>query len=334
MKYGLLLLNLGTPAKPNTASVRQYLREFLSDKRVIKLPALLRYLLLYGIILPFRSKRSAKAYQLIWTNEGSPLLRHSKDLQNKLQHKLSNHCQIALGMRYGLPSIDEALIELKHCENLIILPLYPQYSSATTGSSLEKTMQILSKQTIIPSVQIIRDFYHHPSFIKAQAALIKPYVKEHELILFSYHGLPENHLLIGPCNTVCKQTCSPKSSLHASCYRGQCLQTSELLAKALKINNDQYLTTFQSRLGNTKWIEPYTDAVLEDLAAQGIKKLAIACPSFVADCLETLEEIGIRLKEQWLKLSGEQLTLVPSLNAGDEWVEAILDITGLNKQTW
>lgn len=331
MKYGLLLTNLGTPGSPDKPAVRRYLAEFLADKRVITLPAPLRYLLLYGFILPFRPKKTAEAYQAIWTDKGSPLRFHSEALRDALQHQLGERCKVALGMRYGRPGIEQALLELEACEHIIVLPLFPQYSSAATGSSLAYIMSLLEKKNIIPSLKVIRDFHQHPAFIQAQAELIKPFITNHEMILFSYHGVPENQILIGPCKTLCKKSCTNDSSNNHGCYRAQCLRTTSALATHLGLKDTQYRTSFQSRLGKTVWIKPYTDKILEDMAALGIKNLAIACPSFVADCLETLEEIGIQAKEQWQALGGERLTLIPCLNANKEWVKAVLSITNLNE---
>ncbi len=329
MKYGLLLINLGTPDSPDSKAVRHYLREFLADRRVIDLPAPLRYLLLYGVILPFRPRKSAHAYQAIWTEEGSPLLVHSQDLLKKLQARLSTHCKVALGMRYGNPSIDKALAELQACEHICVLPLYPQYSSAATGSSIAHVMQLLAQQSILPSLSIVRDFHQHPGFIQAQAELIAPHLATHDYILFSYHGVPEKHLLKNHCKDVCISSCSPASLDNQSCYRAQCLRTSASLAKHLGLTDTQYSTSFQSRLGRTPWIQPYTDKILQELVAQGVKNLAVACPSFVADCLETLEEIGMRARKQWLDLGGVQLTLVPCINDSERWVDAIIDIASI-----
>ena len=324
MKKGLLLINLGTPQRPDLFAVAQFLREFLADKRVIDLPAVLRYILLYGIILPFRTRQSTHAYQAIWREEGSPLLFHSQALLHQVQARLGESYQVALGMRYGKPSIAEALEQLQACEHLTILPLYPQYSSAATGSSIEKVLETLAPQAVFPSLHIIRDFYQDAGFIQAQADEIKPYIENHDYILFSYHGLPESHLKKAGCKTICKHPC-PKLA-NPSCYRAQCFQTTSLIADALHLSTNQYSSAFQSRLGKTPWIQPYTDDSLKTLAAHGIKRLAIVCPSFVADCLETLEEIGIRAKEQWLSLGGEQCSLIPCLNTSDRWVEAIVDL--------
>lgn len=328
MKKGLLLINLGTPEKAELLSVAKYLAEFLSDKRVIDLPGPLRYFLLYGLILPFRTPSSTEAYRSIWTKEGSPLLMHSQNLVKKIQEKLDTKThQVALGMRYGHPSIKQAFSQLEACEQITVLPLYPQYSSAATGSSIEQVMKILSQEARLPSLNIIRDFYKHPAFIHAQSQLIKPHLTEEAHLLFSYHGLPERHLHKTGCDPVCQNECKPITSSNQSCYRAQCFETTQLLAQALNLNKNQYSLGFQSRLGRTPWIQPYTDELISKLRTQGIKHLLVACPSFVADCLETLEEIGIRAREQWLSLGGESFKLIPCLNAEEGWVEAILSIT-------
>ncbi len=326
MKKGLLLINLGTPNHPDVRSVRRYLREFLADKRVITLPAPLRYLLLYGVILPFRAKQTAHAYQQIWTANGSPLLLNSLALQEKIQTLVNDEYIVSLGMRYGEPSIETALTQLSSCSEITVLPLYPQYSSAATGSSIEKVLTLIAEKNTLPSLRVIRDFHNHPDFISAVTATIKPYLPTHDYILFSYHGLPEQHLIQGGCELRCQSACPPTLNNETSCYRAQCFQTTRSIANQLELNTEQFSTSFQSRLGKTPWIKPYTDEVLSNLANRGVKRLAIVCPSFVADCLETIEEIGIRANEQWLKLGGEQLTLVPCLNDSDLWVTAILKI--------
>ena len=325
-KSGLLLINIGSPETPEISAVRRYLREFLADKRVIDLPAPLRYILLYVFILPFRPRRSAQAYQEIWTENGSPLIVHSEELRMKLQSRLGEQCHVVLGMRYGKPSIADALAQLQSCEHITVLPLYPQYSSAATGSAIEKVLRELTPKAIFPTINIIRDFYQHPAFIHAQAACIKPYLANQDHVLFSYHGLPENHLQTIGCKPVCTTTCPLITSSNQACYRAQCQQTTALLANALGLTDVS--TSFQSRLGKTPWIKPYTDTMLTELASRGIKRLVITCPSFVTDCLETLEEIGIRAKEQWLKVGGEALTMVPCMNANDLWIDAIVSITG------
>ncbi|EHL29510.1 ferrochelatase [Legionella drancourtii] len=333
MKRGLLLINLGTPKSAKISAVRDYLRTFLTDKRVIDLPALLRYVLVYAFILPFRTKRSARAYQAIWTAQGSPLLYHSENLAHQVQKEVGPDYEIALGMRYGEPSIASALERLKSCDTITILPLYPQYSSAANGSSIEEAMRIISSWDIIPTLTIIRDFFQHPAYIKAQTKLIKDYLPESEHVLFSYHGIPERQITKNECKSVCSDDCPVLTESNQKCYKAQCHQSSRLLANELQLAEKKYSTAFQSRLGRTPWIKPYTDEVLTTLATQGVKKLVIACPSFVADCLETLEEINIRAKQQWLALGGEQLIVVPCLNEQPLWVKAITEISHLKPKT-
>lgn len=327
MKKGLLLINLGTPKHPTLWAVWQYLRIFLADKRVITLPVVLRYLLLYGFILPFRISKTKHAYRAIWTEKGSPLRVYGDLLCQKLQEKFGDTYQVALGMRYGYPSIESALNRLQTCEHLTILPLYPQYSSAATGSSLEAVLQKIAKKNAVPALTVIRQFYDHPAFIKAQARLITSYLTDFDMLIFSYHGLPEQHLLQQGCAKICTKACDTSSRPTSDCYRAQCYQTSTLLAHTLELSPHQYTTVFQSRLGRTPWIQPYMENVLRELAAGPVKRIVIACPSFVADCLETLEEIGLRAREFWRELGGEQLTLVPCLNAEDVWCDALVSIT-------
>lgn len=325
-QHGLLLIQLGTPESLHVRDVRRYLRVFLSDKRVLDLPAWVRYALLNFIILPFRSKRSAEAYQQIWTEQGSPLRTLSTRLKNKLQKSLETTHTVVLGMRYGEPSLKQAMKDLAHCDSITVLPLYPQYASSSTGSSLEEVLTYFSTQTVIPSLHIIRDFYAHPAFIQAQAKQIQPHLNNNDYCLFSYHGLPVRHIEKSGCKAVCLTPCPKPKDSNTGCYRAQCYETTRQLVSTLGLNQDQYCTAFQSRLGKTPWIKPYTDEVLEQLANQGIKRLLVACPAFVTDCLETLEEIGMQAKEQWLALGGEAFTLVPCLNDEDHWVQAILEI--------
>jgi protoporphyrin/coproporphyrin ferrochelatase len=330
MKHGLLLINLGTPYAPSVRAVRAYLREFLTDKRVITLPRLLRYLLVYGFILPFRPKKTAKAYRAIWTNNGSPLLDLSLQLASQVHLQLHEQYQVVLGMRYGAPSIASSLEQLKACDHITILPLYPQYASATTGSSLEETLKYLASMHNIPSITIIHNFYQHPAYINAMAQLLLQYVSEEHHLVLSYHGIPVRNLKQGGCINPCQKDCPEMDSAPPYCYRAQCFATSRLLASALHLDATQWTIAFQSRLGRTPWIEPYFDTTLQRLKAQGIKKIAIACPSFVTDCLETLEEIGIRAKAQWLALGGEELLLIPCLNADTQWIDALIDIAKIN----
>ncbi|OGV49834.1 MAG: ferrochelatase [Legionellales bacterium RIFCSPHIGHO2_12_FULL_42_9] len=326
MTHGLLLINLGTPDAPTVTSVRKYLKEFLADPRVITLAAPLRYLFLYALILPFRPQRSALAYQAIWTKEGSPLLTHGHRLVEKLQHYLGDNYHVVLGMRYGKPSLYDALMQLSHCDSLTILPLYPQYSSAATCSCVEKTLSLLKTTVTVPQLHLIRDFYQHPGFIIPQSEQIKPYLATHDYLLLSFHGVPLNQLKPTHCKTLCVGNCPQPRTSNATCYRAQCFATSQAIATQLNLNSDQYGVVFQSRLGHIEWIKPYLETTLPELATKKIKRLAISCPSFVTDCLETLEEIGIRANRQWQTLGGEQLTLIPALNENDAWIKGILEI--------
>jgi protoporphyrin/coproporphyrin ferrochelatase len=323
MKKGILLMNIGSPSAPSVPAVRRYLSEFLSDKRVIDLPAPVRFLLLYGVILPFRTRNSARAYQAIWTQDKSPLITNSEAFCQALQARLGTEYVVALGMRYGHPNIQQAVDVLAHCEHITLFPLFPQYSSAATGSSIERALALISAKQILPEMTVIRDFYRHPLFLTAQAAQIAPFIKDHDHILFSYHGLPERQIIKGGCEGICETTCSMQGA-RRGCYRAQCLMTTQLLADTLNLTH--FSSSFQSRLGRTPWIKPYTDEVLNQLANKGVKRLAITCPSFVSDCLETLEEIGYRAKEQWMALGGEHLTLIPCMNSSTLWVDAVYEM--------
>ena len=325
MKPGLLVINLGTPRNCTHSAVKSYLREFLTDRRVIDLPWPLRYLLVYGLIVPFRTKKSAHAYQSIWTKQGSPLLHYSQNLVAQLE-TVAEHYTVALGMRYNEPSIQSALDKLHHCESITILPLYPQYSSAATGSALEEVFRILSREEVIPSLKIIRDFYKHPAYIRVQAQFIKDRLDPKHHLLFSYHGIPERQILKTGCKTVCQKACPLPLNTNQACYKAQCHHTSTLLAAELQLKSQEYSTAFQSRLGKTPWIKPYTDELLIELVGKGVKNLTICCPSFVTDCLETIEEIGMRAKEQWISLGGQQFTLIPSMNDDRQWAKAILEL--------
>ncbi len=331
IRRGILLINLGTPDAPSVSAVRKYLKTFLSDKRVINIPSVLRFLLLYLVILPFRTKRTAHAYQSIWMPKGSPLLYFSQQLSLKLQQLMGHKFNIALGMRYGNPGLSAALNQLKQCDQLTILPLYPQYSSAATGSAIEEVFNVLKTWDSIPSVKVISQFYDDASYIHALAEHMKPFLTTDTHILFSYHGLPERDIIASGCQSVCKKSCLSQNSLNTRCYRAQCMHTSHLLANALALPSESYTTTFQSRLGKTEWIKPYTDQILPKLIANDVKHLTIVCPSFIVDCLETLEEIGLQIKNHWLSIGGEQFTLIPCLNDSPLWLEALSKI--LDKQT-
>lgn len=331
MTTGVLLINLGTPNSPSVKDVRRYLREFLSDPYVIDTNSFVRFLLLNLIILPTRPKQSAKAYQSIWQEDGSPLLTNSVALSENAQQLLGQQFNVALAMRYGKPSIKNAVASLKHCDDIIILPLFPQYSLAATETAIVKALAFVKPHWLPEKISIIKDFYNNAEYINAQAQLIESAFtvenNQDRMILFSYHGLPERQILkTSSCNTVCnmQQVCPVISDKNRDCYRAQCYETSRALAAKLQLSSEQYTTTFQSRLGRIPWIKPYTDVVLNELAQKGIKHLIVACPSFVCDCLETLEEIGLRAREQWLAAGGTSLTLVPCVNEDANWIHSLI----------
>lgn len=331
-KTGVLLLNLGTPLSPQKQDVRAYLKEFLDDPRVIDLPCVIRKILLHVFILPFRTAKSAKAYAAIWdAKKGSPLLFHTQDFAQQLQNQLGENYQVEVGMRYAAPSIQSAIEKLLKIgvQKIMILPLFPQYSSAATGSALEKALHILSSQNTIPELKILSNFYDDAGYIAAQSAVISPYLQEvkPDAVIFSYHSLPERHIHKTPsqCAKACfdNQPCPPITSLNNSCYRAQCYATTRLIAQQCALPPEQYQVVFQSRLGRTKWIGPELIATMHAFIQKGVKNLVVASPSFVVDCLETLEEIGIRAQEEWKAMGGERFTLVPCLNAHPAWVKAV-----------
>ena len=326
-KKAVLLINLGTPAHCDTKSVRRYLKEFLLDPRVIDLQALWRNVLVRFCILPFRTKKTTAAYQKIWQADGSPLLSHSQALQRALSQALGDTYEVKLAMRYGDPSIAAALSCLKAVDALTIIPLYPQYSSAATGSSIEKSFEELAQKWNIPTVHLIHAFYQHPGFIRAYLDVINRGMegKKIDVLVFSYHGLPERHIDKSACHADCDRlhACPLVDDKNAYCYRAHCYATTRLLVAGLHLNEKQYRVSFQSRLGQTPWIKPYTDHLLPELRQQGIKNIAMVCPSFVADCLETLEEVNIRTRALWQALGGEDFTFIPCLNDSSLWVQAL-----------
>lgn len=321
MTTGLLLINLGTPASPHPRDVARYLREFLMDSRVVDIPWLARWILVNLIIVPFRAKKSAAAYQKIWTENGSPLLHISQKLTKKVQERLGVEYKVVLGMRYGQPSIASAVEKLKNCEKIIVFPQFPQFAQASTGSALAETKKQLAKYISSAPIVEIKDFYADPGFIKAQADLIP---QQADYVLFSYHGLPICQIeKIAHCAKMCdrKNSCSTRNE---NCYRSHCFVTTQAIAQQLKLRAEHYSTSFQSRLGNTPWIEPFTDVVLPELIKKGVKNLTVLCPSFTVDCLETLEEINIRAREQWRNLGGENFYYVPCVNDTSLWVDAVV----------
>ncbi len=290
-----------------------------------------RYALLYGAILPFRPKQSAEAYAKVWTEAGSPLLVHSRALAAALQARLGEAVAVEVVMRYGEPSIPAALarLEARDCDRLVVAPLYPHYAASSTGSSLEAIYTQLARRWVVPSVRVLEPFYATDAFLDAFVAVGRPVLDDlrPDHVLFSYHGLPERQ--VQRCDRTgahCLKSaacCDAIVTANRDCYRAQCFATTRALLPRLGLEAAGTTTSFQSRLGRTPWIKPYTDEILPQLAAEGVKRLAVFCPAFVADCLETLEEIGMRASETFRQAGGEELRLVPSLNASPAWVEGL-----------
>ena len=332
-KTGVLLVNLGTPDSTETADVRRYLREFLMDGRVIDIPFLNRWMLVNLIIAPFRAPKSAAEYRKVWEERGSPLLFHTEDLKAKLIQKLDPaQYVVAMGMRYQNPSIEKALDELmaQKVSKIIVLPLFPQYASATNGSVNDKVMEIVRTWQIIPEIHFIANFLEHPLFLDAwtelgQEALQAP---EYDKYVFSYHGLPERQIYKGSVDNHCQlgSCCDSYGEKNQFCYRAQCFHTTRLLADRLGLPQDKVMTCFQSRLGKDPWVKPYTEDTVKELAEQGIKRVLVFSPAFVADCLETTVEVGQEYKHQFEELGGEHWELVPSLNSRDTWVDCVKDL--------
>lgn len=329
----VLLINLGTPDAPTPAKVGKYLTEFLNDKRVIDISAAGRFILVNLIIVPFRSFKSSKLYQAIWTKEGSPLLLNSIALKEKLQQKLGSDYVVELAMRYQQPSIKNTLEKLreKRPEKIYVLPLYPQYASSSTGSTLEEVFDQIKKWEVIPEIKSTSKFYDRPEFISALVNQARKYkIEEYDHILFSYHGLPERQIRKASAHyggNTCQMgsCCNSITKNNQYCYRANSFETTRQLVKALNIPEGKYTTSFQSRLDD-KWLKPFSDKVVEELAVKGAKKVLVFSPAFVADCLETIYEIGTEYDEIFKHHGGEKITLVDSLNASEEWVDAVKSI--------
>lgn len=328
-KTGILLVNLGTPNSPATADVRTYLKEFLLDPRVVDIPTIPRNLLVRGIIAPFRAPKSAKTYKAIWTEKGSPLLFYSQQAADALQEKLGEKFVVKLAMRYGQPSIATRLGELKalDLDKIRIIPMFPQYASATTGSVHQKVMEIVSTwQTILP-LEFVNSYPENEKIISCFAEAGKALMPDsYDHILFSFHGLPERQLVKADLHNHCQQAkscCEVYGEHNKFCYGAQCQLTARRIAERLNLDKANYTVCYQSRLGKTPWIKPYTSVVLEELARAGKKKILVFSPAFVADCLETIFEIGVEYQEDFEEMGGEHVQLVPSLNDHPMWIDAL-----------
>jgi ferrochelatase len=332
-KTGVLLVNLGTPDSYKVSDVRKYLRQFLLDGRVIDINPVARWILVNLIIAPFRAPRSARVYKKVWMAQGSPLLYYGLELEKLLQNSLGEQYDVKLAMRYQSPSIESRLqyFEKKHYKKMVVLPLFPQYASATTGSVHQEVMDMISKQWIIPDIRFISNYFDHPLFIDAFVANAQKYLfsEQFDYVLFSYHGLPERQLRKSDCTNTClkKENCCAKlTESNYYCYRAQCIATTELIANKLGLSKDKYTTCFQSRLGSDPWIKPYAEDVIKTLPANGKKRVLTLVPSFVADCLETIEEVGMEYKEIFEHAGGERWQMVESLNLSPIWVNCLTDL--------
>jgi ferrochelatase len=326
-KTGVLLINLGTPDSPSVSDVRSYLSQFLNDPRVIDIPWLLRKMLVNLIIVPFRAPKSAKIYKKLWTGEGSPLLIHSIKAKELLQQSLGNNYDVHLAMRYKNPSIP-AVLETMHKENyskIVVLPMFPQYASASTGSALEEVMRVIKTWWVIPEIKFISQYYDQPSFIQAFAERGKQYdLNAYDHILFSYHGLPERQVDKvyddGHCSDHdCENEITDENKY---CYKATCYATTRLLTEQLNIAKDKYTVCFQSRL-DKKWLMPFSDKVVEECAKKGMKKILVFSPAFTADCLETVIEIGDEYQEIFKAHGGDKVQLVESLNDHPLWISCM-----------
>lgn len=327
--HALLLVNLGSPASTSVADVRRYLNQFLMDPYVIDLPWPVRRLLV-SLILIKRPEQSAHAYASIWWEEGSPLVVLSKRLQQAMSKEWT-HGPVELAMRYGEPSIETVLTRLaaQGISKITLAPLYPQFADSTVTTVIEEAKRVVQAKALKVQFSVLQAFYDQPEYVSALVESVRPHLEQpHDHVLLSFHGLPERHLTkLDPTGNHCFKDadCCKNASpeVLATCYRAQCLRSAALFAEQMGIADGKWSVSFQSRLGRAKWIEPYTEARLEELAAQGVKKLLVMCPAFVADCIETLEEIGDRGAEQFKAAGGEELVLIPCLNDDPNWAAAL-----------
>lgn len=330
-KTAVLLVNLGTPDSPKVSDVRKYLFEFLNDDRVIDIPSLTRFFLVNFIIVPFRAPKSAKLYEMLWTDNGSPIMIYSESLKNKLQSSLGNQFDVYLAMRYQNPSLDNVLEEIrkKNYTRLLVFPLFPQYASATSGSVYQKVMNVIKTWWIIPEIIFINEFFDNEKYIETIAEISKKYnLNSYDHILFSYHGLPnrqvdKSHTDGRSCiNCECEKIFKDDFRL---CYKASCYQTTRLIVKRIGISVNKYTVCFQSRL-DKNWLEPFSDETLINLAKNGAKKVLVFSSAFVADCLETIIEIGHEYQKIFTENGGEVVDLVESLNDHPKWVETLKEI--------
>mgnify|MGYP001818792127 FL=1 len=330
-KRAVLLTNLGSPDRPDVPSVRRYLNQFLMDPYVIQLPWVLRRLIVGLFVLPFRPRQSAHAYQSIWWQEGSPLIVLSQRLLEAVRKKTG--VPVAMAMRYGSPAIEDQLLKLAGIEGvgeILLVPLYPHFADSTVQTTVEEARGVIRRHGLDVTLNVLAPFYQDPAYIDALVASTAPWIgpgSDFDHVLFSYHGLPESHLVkADPTGNHCLQSadcCQAPSPAHATCYRHQVLRTTECFVAKAGLKPAQYSVAFQSRLGRARWLEPSTVQTLEELAGKGVKNLLVMCPAFVTDCLETLEEIELQGAEEFQRAGGESLTLIPCLNDHEQWVSVL-----------
>ncbi|MFM2136821.1 MAG: hypothetical protein RL021_2221 [Bacteroidota bacterium] len=331
LKTGVLLVNLGTPDSPSTSDVRKYLREFLSDPRVVDINAIGRFLLVNLIIAPFRSPRSAKLYREIWTEQGSPLMHYTVLQKEGVERLLGPDYHVEFAMRYQSPSLESVLERFRKpvFRKIKVVPLFPQYASATTGSVHQKVMEIVSRWETVPEIEFVNSFCDDREMIEvfaAQGRAMDPDKYDH--LVFSFHGLPQRQIRKADCFDHCLKDgcCDSLTKRNAFCYRAQCFQTARRIAEALQLSPDRYTISFQSRLGRDPWVKPYSDEVIRERAKRGDKRLLFFAPAFVSDCLETIHEIGVEYDELFHELGGEKVSLVPSLNDNERWFKALAEL--------
>ncbi len=333
----VLLANLGSPGSTEVKDLRKYLGEFLMDERVIDIPYLVRLLLVRGIIVPFRSPKSAAKYKTIWTENGSPLIHISKQVQKHLHEKMN--LPVELCMRYGNPTAEAAFEKLvsenPDLKEVVLVPLYPHYAMSSYETAAVQVKGIHHRKAYSFSLKVVPPFYNHPGYIQALANSFKPFLeKPFDHLLFSYHGIPERHVRKTDMTKIhCLVTadcCHVASPAHQTCYRHQVFETTKLTAEALGLSANQFSTSFQSRLGADAWLKPFSVELFEKFSKQGIKKLVVACPAFVSDCLETLEEIQVEGRETFIKNGGEEFTVIPCLNESEEWIETLSKLVMAN----
>ncbi|MEZ0232004.1 MAG: ferrochelatase [Methylophilaceae bacterium] len=324
-RTGILLINLGTPDAPTGQALRPYLKQFLSDRRVVEIPRAIWWLILNGIILNIRPKKSAEKYAQIWTDEGSPLFVHTRKqaklLEGFLSTKIESPYAVEYGMRYGNPSVESAIEKLKakNCNKILVFPLYPQYAASSSASAMDAVWHTLHHTRNVPAIRVIRDYHTHPAYIEALAQSVRAYWSENgrpDKLIMSFHGVPRYTIDKGDT------------------YYSECQTTGKLLAQTLGLSEEQFVIAFQSRFGKAEWLKPYLAPMLIELGKKKLKRIDVICPGFSGDCLETLEEIAMEGKASFIQSGGGEFNYIPALNERDSWIDAMCDIALENLQGW